>query len=101
VSVPNPHPKPRQPRVIDPVPPLAYEIRNSPLPFSRSSWHRWEKAKLIPPLLRIAGKTLIPASTIVGILDRTIQLPKNAGMVKAPVPHDRHRKRKSKSKAAE
>ena len=79
-----------------PIVPAAYEIRNSPLPFSRSSWHRWEKAKLIPPLLRIAGKTLIPVSTIAGILDGTIQLPKNAGMVKAPVPHDRRRKRKAK-----
>jgi hypothetical protein len=76
-----------------PVAPAAYEIQNSPLPFSRSSWHRWEKAGLIPPMLRIGGKTLIPASTIAGILDGAIKLPKNAGMLKAPQPHSRRRKR--------
>jgi hypothetical protein len=76
-----------------PVAPAAYEITNSPLPFSRSSWHRWETAGLIPRMLRVGGKTLIQASTIAGILDGTIKLPKNAGMVKTPQPHSRRRKR--------
>jgi hypothetical protein len=83
-----------------PVPPLAYELTNNPLPFSRGTWFRWEKAKLIPPLLRIGGKTLVQATTIAAIISGEIKLPANSGRLKRPEPLDRggHAKRR-KAKA--
>jgi hypothetical protein len=52
-------PTPRKPRVVTPVAPRAYELTNTPLPFSRGTYFRWEKTGVIPPLLRLGGKTLI------------------------------------------
>jgi hypothetical protein len=68
----------------NPVPPRAYELRNTPIPFSRGTWFRWEKTRVIPPLLRLGGKTLVPAETIEAILTGQIQLPHNAGRLKPP-----------------
>ena len=56
------------------ISPRAYLLDQTPLPFHRSSWHRWEKKKLIR-LVRIGGRTLVTAETIEGILDGTIRLP--------------------------
>jgi hypothetical protein len=56
-------------------------------------------------LLRIGGKTLIPAETIEGLISGKIVPPPNAGRVKAPEPHDRsaagrrHRKHPKKPEA--
>jgi hypothetical protein len=72
-----------------PVPPRAYELKNTPLPFSRGTWFRWEAAKVIPALLRLGGKTLVQAETIEAILSGQIQLPHNAGRLKPPKPRRR------------
>jgi hypothetical protein len=61
----------------------------TPLPFSRGTYYRWEKRGIIPPLLRLGGKTLISADTIEDILSGKITLPHNAGRVKPPKPLDR------------
>jgi hypothetical protein len=79
----------------NPVPPRAYELTNTPIPFSRGTWFRWEKDRVIPPLLRLGGKTLVPAETIEAILTGKIILPANAGRFKAPKP-----RRRSKPEAA-
>jgi hypothetical protein len=71
------------------VQPRAYELTNTPLPFSRQTYYRWEKAGIIPPLLRLGGKTLLSADTIDDILSGKIVLPHNAGRIKAPEPRDR------------
>jgi hypothetical protein len=83
------------------VPPRAYPLDDCGLPFSRATLYRWEKLKLIK-LLRVASKTLISAETVEAILAGRIALPRNAGMTKTPVPHDRggHAKRR-KAKATE
>jgi hypothetical protein len=72
-----------------PVPPRAYTLDNTPLPFSKGTYYRWEKRGIIPPLLRVGSKTLISADTIEAILAGRIVLPKNAGMLKPPTPRDR------------
>jgi hypothetical protein len=79
----------------DPVPPAAYELSNTPLPFARASFYRWEKAGLIK-LLRVGGKTLVARSTIEDILSGKIRLPHNSGRVNPPQPQDRggHAKRR-------
>ena len=51
-----------------PVKPRAYELNNTPLPFARGTYYRWEKQGIIPPLLRIGGKTLLPDETVEDIL---------------------------------
>jgi hypothetical protein len=72
-----------------PVPPRAYALNDTGLPFSRASWFRWEKAGVIPPLLRIGGKTLAPSQTVDDIVSGKIVLPSNAGRDKPPKPIDR------------
>ena len=52
----------------DPVPPRAYRLDNTGLPIKRASWYRYAAAGIIPPLLHIGGKTLVPAATIDGIV---------------------------------
>jgi hypothetical protein len=74
-----------------PVQPRAFALENSPLPFSRSTWFRWERQRRIK-LLRIGGKTLVSAETIDDILSGKIALPHNPGHVKAPQPRARRRK---------
>jgi hypothetical protein len=85
------------------VQPRAYELTNTPIPFSRGTWFRWEKTGVIPPLLRLGGKTLVPSETIEAILSGRIRLPQNAGRIQAPTPHDRggHTKRNRKSQPAQ
>ena len=63
----------------DPVPPRAYRLDNTGLPIKRASWYRYAAAGIIPPLLHIGGKTLVPAATIDGIVAGKIKLPSNAG----------------------
>jgi len=75
-----------------PVPPRAYELTNTPLPFSRGTYFRWEKQRVIPPLLRIGGKTLLPAETVDDILSGKIRLPSNAGRTNPPLPRARRRR---------
>jgi hypothetical protein len=70
------------------IEPRAYTLDNNPLPFSRSSWFRWEKEGYVS-LLRIGSKTLIAREVIDAILSGEIKLPRNPGMDKAPVPHAR------------
>jgi hypothetical protein len=89
-----------------PVPPRAYALTDTPLPFSRGTWFRWEKSGVIPPLLRIGGKTLVSAQTVEDILSGKIVLPSNAGRAKPPKPIDRggwgkRGKRKAKPEAAQ
>jgi hypothetical protein len=81
----------------DPVPPRAYALSNTPLPFSKPSFYRWEKLGLIE-LLRVGGKTLVSAETIEAILSGKIVLPHNSGRVNPPKPRDRggHAKRRLK-----
>lgn len=74
-----------------PVQPAAYTLDNNPLPFSRSTWFRWERTAVIPPLLRIGGKTLIPARTIDDLISGKIVPPPNHGRIKVPEPHVRPR----------
>jgi hypothetical protein len=86
-----------------PVPPRAYALTDTPLPFSRGTWFRWEKSGVIPPLLRIGGKTLVGAQTVEDILSGKIILPSNAGRDKPPKPIDRGghaKRRKAKPEAA-
>jgi hypothetical protein len=92
-------PTPRKPRVRIPVKPLAYDLKNVPLPFSRMTFYRWEKLGLIK-LLRIASKTLISAETVEDILSGKIELPRNAGMAKPPMSRARRRKAGSGQPAA-
>ena len=73
----------------NPVPPAAYELTNTPLPFARGTFYRWEAAGIIPPLLRLGGKTLLPAQTVDDILSGKIALPRNSGMTKPPQPRSR------------
>jgi predicted DNA-binding transcriptional regulator AlpA len=83
------------------VPPRAYLTHDTGLPFSRASWFRWAKDGLIPPLIKIGGRTLVPSSTIEAIIDGRIKLPSNAGARgKPPTPRDRggHAKRRAKSR---
>jgi hypothetical protein len=82
--------KPRPPAKPKPktVPPAAYELHDTGLPFNRQTFYRWESLGLIK-LLRIGSKTLLSAETRDAILDGSIQLPKNAGMTKPPKPQDR------------
>ena len=88
------------------VEPRAYTLENNPLPFSRSTWFRWEREGYVK-LLRVGAKTLISAETIDGILSGEIKLPRNPGMDKAPKPHARpgrkriHPKREQSPSAAE
>ena len=77
-----------KPNRNDPVAPRAYALDNCPLPFSRTTWFRWERQGTIPPLLRIGGKTLIPAETIDALVSGKIVPPPNAGRNKAPVRRD-------------
>jgi hypothetical protein len=94
-----PKPSPRQPRLVTPVPPRAYELTNCGLPFSRNTLYRWEKLKLIK-LLRVASKTLISAETVEDILAGRIALPRNAGMTKPPMSRARQRKAEQQTSAA-
>jgi hypothetical protein len=73
------------------VQPAAYTLENNPLPFSRSTWFRWERTGVIPPLLRIGGKTLIQAATIDDLVSGRIVPPPNHGRIKAPEPRVRPR----------
>jgi hypothetical protein len=85
-----------------PAPQRAYALTDTPLPFSRGTYFRWEKSGAIPPLLRIGGKTLIQSETIEAILAGRIVLPSNAGRGKPPKPIDRGghaKRRRSKSEA--
>jgi hypothetical protein len=77
------------------IPPRAYLLTDTGLPVSRGTWYRWAQAGRIPPLLHIAGKTLVPAQVVDDIVSGKIALPRNAGRLKPPVPHDRggHTKR--------
>jgi hypothetical protein len=72
----------------DPVAALAYELRNTPLPFSRQTFYRWEKLGFIK-LQRVGSKTLISAETVENILSGKIVLPRNSGMTKPPKPRRR------------
>jgi hypothetical protein len=74
-----------------PVPPRAYTLENNPLPFSRSTWFRWEKRGVIPPLLRIGGKTLVQSTTIDDLIGGKIVPPPNHGHIKAHEPRVRPR----------
>jgi hypothetical protein len=91
----------------DPVRPRAYTLGNTGLPFSRSTWFRWEAAKTIPPLLRLGGKTLVQSETVDDIIAGRIILPSNAGRTKTPAPRSRpgrkriHPKREQSISAAE
>jgi hypothetical protein len=76
----------------NPVPPRAYTLSNTPLPFSRGTFYRWEKLGLIT-LLRVGSKTLISADTVEAILAGRIALPRNAGMVNPPTPYGRKREK--------
>ena len=82
-----------------PVPPRAYRLDNTGLPIKRASWYRWAKAGIIPPLLHIAGKTLVPAKTLDDIVAGKIKLPSNAGHLKPPM--SRTRRAKLNASAAE
>ena len=84
------------------IPPRAYALDDTGLPITRQTFYRWEARGLIPPLLRIGGKTLVQATTIDAIESGEIKLPQNAGRLKRPVPHDRGgwtKKGKRKAKA--
>ena len=74
-----------------PVQPRAFTLDNCPLPFSRTTWFRWERRGIIPPLLRIGGKTLIPSTTIDELVSGKIVPPPNPGRINAPVPRTRPR----------
>jgi hypothetical protein len=69
------------------------------LPFSRATWFRWEKTGVIPPLLRLGGKTLVQSETIEALIAGRIVPPKNAGHTKAPM--SRTRRAKLNAQAAE
>jgi hypothetical protein len=89
-----------------PVRPLAYTFGNCPLPFSRSTWFRWERQGIIPPMLRIGSKTLLQATTIDGLISGKIVPPASAGRLNPPKHHEgaarggRPRKRSPKPSAA-
>jgi hypothetical protein len=72
-----------------PVKPRAYELNNTPLPFARGTYYRWEKQGIIPPLLRIGGKTLLPDETVEDILSGKIVPPSNHGRINPPQPRNR------------
>jgi hypothetical protein len=95
--------KPRPPAKPKPklIPPRAYALDDTGLPFARATWFRWEAKGVIPPLLRLGGKTLVPAQTIDDIMSGKIVLPANAGRQNPPTPLDRggHQKRRAKLKA--
>jgi hypothetical protein len=73
-----------------PVEPAAYTLENNPLPFSRSTWFRWERQGLFQ-LTRIGGKTLVSREVVEGLLSGKIVPPPNHGRIKAPEPHVRPR----------
>jgi hypothetical protein len=83
------------------VPPRAYALHDTGLPLSRATWFRWEKAGVIPRLLRLGGKTLVPSETVEAIIAGRIILPSNAGRDKPPKPIDRGGWGKKRCKAAE
>jgi hypothetical protein len=66
----------------------AFPLEDCGLPFSRTTFYRWEREGYIK-LLRIGAKTLISAETVDGIVSGEIKLPRNPGMDKAPKPHAR------------
>jgi hypothetical protein len=43
--------------------------------FARATFYHWEKEGFIPPLLRIGGKTLVPAEVIERLLSGELKLP--------------------------
>jgi hypothetical protein len=61
------------------MPKLAYPIYgpDNPLPWSRSSFYRWETMGLIK-LLRIGGRTMISAEDVQGILSGRIKIPQHS-----------------------
>lgn len=75
-----------------PVQPRAYVLTATPLPFSRGTYFRWEKQNLIPPLLRIGGKTLLQSETVEAIITGKIVLPSNPGHIKGPQPRSGRRR---------
>jgi hypothetical protein len=68
--------------------PRAYSITDSPLPFGRNTFYRWEKAGLIK-LMRVGGKTLIAAETVDDILSGKIKPPDHPARHKRPEPKTR------------
>ena len=44
-------PKPKTSPKPKTVPPRAYLLHDTGLPFSRGTWFRWEKSGVIPPLV--------------------------------------------------
>jgi hypothetical protein len=59
------------------------------LPLSRTTWFRWERLGIIPPLLRLGGKTLVPAETIEDLIAGRIVPPPSSGRIKTLTPHER------------
>ena len=76
-----------------PTKPAVYALSDTPLPFHKTSWFRWEKLGLIPPMLRIGGKVTVQRSTVEAILSGEIKLPSNT-------PRARRAKLNAKPKAA-
>jgi hypothetical protein len=53
----------------------AYPVNDAPVPWSRATWYRWEKAGVIPPLPRIGGHTLVTDELIDDLLSGKIAVP--------------------------
>jgi hypothetical protein len=66
-------------RKEDARPVLAYPIYgpNRPLPYTRSSYYRWEKMGLIK-LIKVGGRTMISAEDVEGILSGRIKIPQHS-----------------------
>jgi hypothetical protein len=52
----------------------AYPVGNTPTPFSRATWFRWEAKGLIK-LIRVGGRTLVSNETIDAILEGRVAIP--------------------------
>jgi len=72
--------------------PLAYSVSDPRLPWKRLQFYRWEKAGLIPPLIRNGGKTLVRAETVEAIITGKIALPPHPARKHRPEPKGRARK---------
>jgi hypothetical protein len=70
-----------------PVRPLAFTFTDCPLPFSRSTWFRWEREGVIPRMLRIGARTLIQATTVDDLVAGRIVPPAN-NRLNPPRHHD-------------
>jgi hypothetical protein len=75
------------------VQPLAYRVGDERLPWKRLTLYRWEKKGLIPPLLRVGGKTMIRADTVEAILNGKIAIPPHVSRTHRPKPPKRKPKK--------